>query len=88
MVTKSCAGRTCIDPWSVIHPTTKVHTLKEALAPQYDAFYLNEVTKKVRFDKCELGYILDSEGPQSPTVFEKGVDYQWISEAVSGGTGV
>jgi len=74
MVTKSCAGRTCIEPWSVIHPTAQVHTLKNALAPQYDEFYLNEITSQVRFDKCELGFILESEGPQSLTVLENAAD--------------
>ena len=76
MVSKSCAGQTCRDPWSVIHPTTNVLTLKDALAPKYDAFYLNKITKQVYFDKCELGYILESEGPQKPSIFEEGVDYE------------
>jgi len=80
MVTKSCKGRTCTDPWSVIHPTGDVKTLRAALDEKFDAFYLNEVSERVRFDKCELGYILDSEGPQKGLVFEEGKNYDGRSQ--------
>jgi N-acetylglucosamine-6-sulfatase len=75
MVTKSCQGRTCTDPWSVIHPKGDVKTLKDALDGRFDAFYTSEVAKKVSFEKCELGYILESEGPQEAVVFDAGRNY-------------
>lgn len=50
-------------------------TLHDALDRKFDAFYLNEVSERVRFERCELGYILDSEGPQKGLVFEEGKDY-------------
>lgn len=70
MVTKSCKGRTCTEPWSVIHPEGGVRTLKDALAEKFDPFYLTEVKERVRFEKCELGYLLESEGPQDALVFD------------------
>jgi hypothetical protein len=75
MVTKSCKGRTCTDPWSVIHPAGDVRTLAEALDQRFDAFYLGYVRERVRFEKCELGYILESEGPQEIVAFEEGREY-------------
>jgi N-acetylglucosamine-6-sulfatase len=69
MVTKSCKGRTCVEPWSVIHPDGDVKTLDDALSPRFDAFYTEELADRVKFTKCELGYILDSEGPQDAIVF-------------------
>ena len=59
----------------MIHPTTNVHTLKHALDARYDAFYESEV-QKVGYEKCELGYILESEGPQKASVFDADVEYQ------------
>lgn len=75
MVTKSCRGYTCTDPWSVIHPKGDVRTLKDALNKEFDAFYISEMTKKVSFEKCELGYILESEGPQEAVVFDSARNY-------------
>jgi N-acetylglucosamine-6-sulfatase len=83
MVTKSCKGSTCTDPWSVIHPKGDVKTLKDALNKRFDAFYLSEVAKKVSFEKCELGYILESEGPQDAIVFDASDTYSdvsWVEE--------
>lgn len=70
MVTKSCKGYTCTNPWSVIHPSGDVKTLRDALDGRFDAFYTSEVAQKVGFEKCELGYILGSEGPQQAVVFD------------------
>lgn len=70
MVTKSCKGYTCTHPWSVIHPDGDVATLADALDEKFDSFYLSEAASRVRFDKCELGYIVDSEGPQHAVVFD------------------
>jgi N-acetylglucosamine-6-sulfatase len=79
MVTKSCKGRTCTDPWSVIHPVGDVKTLADALDTRFDAFYEREVTRRVGFEKCELGYLLESEGPQDSVVFDEGGDYGEMS---------
>jgi N-acetylglucosamine-6-sulfatase len=70
MVTKSCKGRTCVDPWTVIHPEGDVKTLKDALHEDFDGFYAS-VARRVSFDKCELGYIRESEGPQEIENFEE-----------------
>ncbi|KAG4413483.1 hypothetical protein IFR04_013384 [Cadophora malorum] len=78
MVTKSCAGPTCIDPWSVIHHSGDVKTLGDALKGRYDGFYAS-VAERVRFDRCELGYIVGSEGPQRSVVFE-----EWVEEGEEG----
>jgi N-acetylglucosamine-6-sulfatase len=75
MVTKSCKGYTCTHPWSVIHPNSDVRTLADALDEKFDAFYLREVTNRVRFETCELGYILPSEGPQDAVSFDESRDY-------------
>ncbi|KAL5327615.1 hypothetical protein ACEPPN_005316 [Leptodophora sp. 'Broadleaf-Isolate-01'] len=74
MVTKSCKGQTCIDPWSVIHPAGDVKTLGHALARKFDAFY-ESVRKRVGFTKCELGYIVESEGAQEAVVYREGGEY-------------
>ena len=76
MVTKSCRGHTCTHPWSVIHPAGDVATLADALDERFDAFYLSEgLAKRVGFEKCELGYIVESEGPQEAVVFDAERDY-------------
>jgi len=75
MVTKLCKGQTCINPWSVIHPDGHVKTLGDAVDEKFDAFY-ESVGQRVSFKKCELGYILESEGPQKPIIFEAGVDHR------------
>ena len=75
MVTKSCKGKTCINPWSTIHPDGDVKTLGEAMNEKFDTFY-EGVGQRVSFEKCELGYILESEGPQKPNIFDAGIDYR------------
>ena len=75
MVTKSCVGHTCTDPWSVIHPKGDVITLKDALKGDFDAFYTSQAVKRVSFEKCELGYILESEGPQDVIKFDERRNY-------------
>lgn len=70
MVTKSCKGQTCVDPWSVLHPAGNVKTLADAVNSKFDAFYAS-VANKVSFEKCELGYIIESEGPQATESFER-----------------
>lgn len=77
MVTKSCKGHTCVHPWSVIHPAGNVKTLEGALNKRYDKFYAS-VSESVSFKKCELGYILESEGPQQAAVFHEGIGDAWL----------
>ncbi|KAI0391452.1 arylsulfatase-like protein [Xylariaceae sp. FL0594] len=62
-VLKSCRAESCVDPWRQIHPAGNVASLKEALSPRFDAFY-DKRNEKTEFDRCEMGYILDAEGPQ------------------------
>jgi hypothetical protein len=52
----------------VLHPAGDVSKLTEALSIQYDAFYDDQ--PRVRFDKCEKGYIKESEGPQQANIFD------------------
>ncbi|OIW22676.1 arylsulfatase-like protein [Coniochaeta ligniaria NRRL 30616] len=62
-VLKSCKGQTCVRPWQALHPAGNVQNLHDALAARFDDFYETQ-QKKVRYDRCELGQILDAEGPQ------------------------
>ena len=64
-VLKSCKSRTCVRPWEALHPQGNVQGLWDALSPRFDGFYTQQ--ERVRYDHCELGYILEAEGPQ----FEK-----------------
>ncbi|KAF2143973.1 uncharacterized protein K452DRAFT_306619 [Aplosporella prunicola CBS 121167] len=65
-VLKSCKSETCIRPWEALHPDGNVQNLHDALSPRFDKFYEVE-QERVSFSRCELGYIIDAEGPQ----FEK-----------------
>jgi N-acetylglucosamine-6-sulfatase len=60
-VLKTCKGEACIKPWEELHPNLGVHTLAEALDVKYDGFY--ESYTKIHFERCEYGYIVESEGP-------------------------
>ncbi|KAI0123938.1 arylsulfatase-like protein [Xylariales sp. AK1849] len=62
-VLKSCKAETCTRPWNALHPAGSVETLKDALSPRYDLFYA-ERKHKIQFDRCEMGFLLDAEGPQ------------------------
>lgn len=62
MVLKSCKGKSCVEPWRVLHPRGDVTSLADALKVDYDAFYDEQA--KVSFNRCEFGYIIDAEGPQ------------------------
>lgn len=62
-VLKSCKGRTCVEPWRALHPDGNVEKLRDALSPRFDQFY--EVQqRKIEYNRCEDGYIVDAEGPQ------------------------
>lgn len=75
MVLKSCKKSTCIEPWEVIHPLGDVHSLADALQARFDTFY--EKQMRVFFNRCELGYIIDAEGPQEPYQYREG--WSWHS---------
>lgn len=62
MVLKTCSGRQCTHPWESLFPHGEVYSLSDALNPRYDTFFAKHVSR-VRFDKCEKGYIAESEGP-------------------------
>lgn len=62
MVTKSCKGWECHDPWRVLHPDGSVTTLADALHKNFDAFY--ERQPRVSFSSCVKGHIVSEEGPQ------------------------
>ena len=81
MVTKSCTGSTCRDPWSIIQPPSlrhgkEVETLDDALDPQYDAFY--ETFQLVTIDECMNYQFAANEGPFFPSSaeFELGLEYR------------
>ncbi|KAL2807944.1 alkaline-phosphatase-like protein [Aspergillus granulosus] len=69
LVLKSCKGTTCIKPWDVLHPDGDVQNLQDALGSQYDRFYNRQA--RVSYDRCELGYIVESEGPQEALSYSR-----------------
>ncbi|KIW77304.1 hypothetical protein Z517_09750 [Fonsecaea pedrosoi CBS 271.37] len=73
MVLKTCKGRTCTHPWETLHPHGEVGNLQDALDARYDDFYELQ-QERVRFEKCEKGYILESEGPRHVKAFSPGDD--------------
>ncbi|KAI1272988.1 arylsulfatase-like protein [Xylaria sp. FL0933] len=76
-VLKSCRAQTCIRPWRELHSAGNVETLKDALSPRFDSFY-DTKTENIRFERCEMGYILEAEGPQfEPGTPELGVRHDW-----------
>ncbi|KAK5659229.1 hypothetical protein OQA88_1320 [Cercophora sp. LCS_1] len=80
-VLKSCKSQTCIRPWHALHPEGSVENLKDALSSRFDVFYEKQ-QKRVSYDRCELGYILDAEGPQFEKdgfVYRQGVRWdEWV----------
>lgn len=61
MVTKTCKGKDCVQPWRVVHSDGAVNSLKDAMDPKYDTFYRNQ--PKITFLRCAQGYIRELEGP-------------------------
>lgn len=61
MVLKTCKGKTCSDPWSVLHTDGSVKSLKDAMDTAYDCFY--KMQKRIEFTGCAHGYIRELEGP-------------------------
>ena len=80
-VLKSCKGDRCVNPWSALHPEGDVLTLADALHPKFDAFYEAEQVR-VKYNRCEPGYIIDAEGPQfedEGLVYRDGVKWsEWV----------
>lgn len=72
MVLKTCKSRACTHPWEVLHPEGDVKRLSDAMRREYDGFYASQ--QKVAYEKCEKGYILESEGPMGvePYSFDVG----------------
>lgn len=62
-VLKSCKGDACRKPWEALHPGGQVQSLKDALDREYDFFYEEEQVR-IKYNRCEQGYIIDAEGPQ------------------------
>ncbi|KAL2194099.1 alkaline-phosphatase-like protein [Corynascus similis CBS 632.67] len=81
LVLKSCKGQTCVRPWHALHPAGNVRTLRDALSPRFDSFYERHQIE-VSFSRCELGYLLDAEGPQFETDGLVYRDGAWWSEWV------
>ncbi|KAF4434834.1 putative arylsulfatase [Fusarium austroafricanum] len=73
LVLKSCKGEICIEPWKVLHPEGGVASLKDALRKEFDVFYKEQV--KVRFDRCEDGYLIAAEGPQVGYEYREGLEW-------------
>ncbi|KAM0353013.1 hypothetical protein ACHAPU_001899 [Fusarium lateritium] len=73
LVLKSCKGNTCIEPWKTLHPKDDVVNLKDALRKEFDGFYEEQV--KVRFDRCEAGYLIHAEGPQVGYEYREGLEW-------------
>lgn len=71
-VLKSCKHETCVEPWRALHPAGNVKSLKDALNQRFDEFYVKQ-QKKVRFERCADGLLMDAEGPQFET---EGLLYQ------------
>lgn len=63
LVTKTCKGLTCTQPWSALHPQGNVQSLHDALSPRFDSFYEKDQVR-VSYSHCELGYLPEAEGPQ------------------------
>lgn len=62
MVLKSCKGRQCSHPWETLFPAALVKNLADSMDTAYDEFFVSKVAK-VRYERCEKGYIAKSEGP-------------------------
>ncbi|KAK5168216.1 uncharacterized protein LTR77_006785 [Saxophila tyrrhenica] len=62
LVLKTCSGRQCTHPWETLFPRGEVQSLADALDQRYEDFFETQVDT-VQFEKCEKGYIAESEGP-------------------------
>ncbi|OAA80225.1 Arylsulfatase [Akanthomyces lecanii RCEF 1005] len=69
LVLKSCKAKTCIQPWTALHPGGKVNSLPDAMDPKYDEFYQKQ-QHRVSYNWCDKGYIVAAEGPQTYLQFQ------------------
>lgn len=80
-VLKSCKGDVCRKPWEALHPNGRVENLQDALDTEFDHFYVEEQIR-IKYNRCEQGYIVDAEGPQFDVdglVFRGGVHWsEWV----------
>lgn len=83
MVLKSCKGKECHDPWATLHPKSKIKNLKQALDSEYDVFY--ESQPKVSYSSCQLGYLVDQEGPQNVNSYGDEHSYQMVEQGLESG---
>lgn len=79
MVLKTCAGRQCTHPWDTLFPNGEVRSLGDALNREYDDFFQTRVSK-VRYERCEKGYIAESEGPVWSSEQAFGMVYEMAME--------
>lgn len=77
MVLKSCKGAECHSPWGTLHPKSNIKNLKDALHHEFDVFYAGQ--PKVSFSSCQLGYLVDEEGPQHVNKF--GDEWKMVEQA-------
>lgn len=66
---KACKGQVCTRPWETLHPEGNVRSLKEAMNPRFDEFYM-EKQKRVTFTGCANGYLPWLEGAMEPLPYE------------------
>jgi hypothetical protein len=57
----------CHTPWSTLHPKANIKNLKDALHSDFDIFYETQPT--VSYSSCQLGYLVNEEGPQKVNKF-------------------
>ncbi|KAK8108011.1 uncharacterized protein PG998_010024 [Apiospora kogelbergensis] len=65
---KACKGVVCRRPWEALHPAGCVHSLRDAMDPAFDNFYV-EQQPRVSFSECKLGYLAEFEGAMQPLIF-------------------
>ncbi|KAI0596222.1 arylsulfatase precursor [Biscogniauxia sp. FL1348] len=70
---KACKGVVCTRPWETLHPQGNVVNLRDAMAPEFDNFYV-EQQKKVSFTACKEGYLADFEGALQPVIYTPSTD--------------
>lgn len=66
LITKTCKGDSCRQPWHVAFPDGKVNYLYDAMNPKYDEFFANQ--PKVDFE-CVPGDIRERSGPLELNVY-------------------
>lgn len=80
-VLKSCKGDVCREPWAALHPEGGVSSLRDALDKQFDYFYEEEQVR-IKYNRCEQGYIIEAEGPQFEVdglVYRDGIRWsEWV----------